>query len=150
MTLQVPISIMEEILRHGEDSYPEEGAGVLLGHVRGDDRQVSLARPVENTFIKGERARRYLIDPEALFQAELEAEKHGLEVIGIFHSHPDHPAEPSEFDRNWALPWFSYLISSIHNGKIDASRSWRLNEDRGHFHEESLIISEPQAEKEHE
>jgi proteasome lid subunit RPN8/RPN11 len=63
-------------------------------------------------------------------------------VIGVFHSHPDHPNQPSEFDRQWALPWFSYLITSIEKGTAVGSRSWRLEDDRTGFEEEEIIVIE--------
>ena len=64
-----------------------------------------------------------------------------LDIVGIFHSHPDHPSRPSEFDREWAMPWFSYIITSVKNGKADGSRSWLLSEDRSAFNEESIVIA---------
>jgi proteasome lid subunit RPN8/RPN11 len=89
----------------------------------------------------GARHDRYLITPQDYLHGEQEAAKLGLEVIGVFHSHPDHPDQPSEFDRKWALPWFSYLITSIQAGKAIESRSWRLSEDRSYFEEEQLSIT---------
>jgi proteasome lid subunit RPN8/RPN11 len=62
-----------------------------------------------------------------------------MEVVGVFHSHPDHPAEPSEFDRGMAWPWFTYVITRVERGKAAESRAWRLAEDRGDFVEERLI-----------
>jgi proteasome lid subunit RPN8/RPN11 len=72
----------------------------------------------------------------------LEAERLGLSLIGVFHSHPDHPDQPSEFDRQWAQPFFSYIITSVEAGKAVESRSWRLEEDRSQFVEEIIQITE--------
>jgi len=63
-----------------------------------------------------------------------------LDVLGVFHSHPDHPNQPSEFDREWAMPWFSYVITSINLGRAVASRSWLLSEDRAQFAEEQIAV----------
>jgi proteasome lid subunit RPN8/RPN11 len=79
-----------------------------------------------------------LITPEDYLNAELEADRLGLSLIGVFHSHPDHPNRPSEFDRDWAQPFFSYIITSVDSGKTIESRSWRLLEDRSQFVEEKI------------
>ncbi len=84
------------------------------------------------------RLTRYLIGPEEYLRAELEAERLGLDLVGVFHSHPDHPNSPSEFDRDWAQPLFSYVITSIRSGKAEASRCWRLQDDRAAFVEELI------------
>jgi proteasome lid subunit RPN8/RPN11 len=141
MTLHVSKALLNLIHEHGRDHYPEEGAGILLGEAGDASRRVLRIRPVENAFQESRRNHRYLIEPKEMLDAELEAERLGLEVIGVFHSHPDHPARPSEFDREWALPWYSYLITSVRAGKAHESRCWRLSEDRGRFEEESLKIS---------
>ena len=126
------------IQRHGEESYPEEGAGLLLGKLQDQNRKVTDLMPLDNTFEGGKRKRRYLISPEAMIEAEERAEALGLEILGVFHSHPDHPAQPSEFDRTWAWPWFAYVITSIQNGQSENSRAWLLKEDRSGFDEITL------------
>ena len=70
----------------------------------------------------------------------MEAERRGLDLVGVFHSHPDHPDLPSEYDREWAQPNFSYLITSVEKGTVLESRSWRLIEDRSAFVEEALFV----------
>ena len=87
------------------------------------------------------RHNRYLITPEDYLKAELAAERLGLGLIGVFHSHPDHPNRPSEYDREWAQPFFSYIITSVEKGKAIESRSWRLMEDRSQFVEEKIQIN---------
>ena len=83
-----------------------------------------------------------MISPQELLKGEKQAAARGLDVLGVFHSHPDHPNQPSEFDRQWALPWFSYLITSVNEGKSAGARSWRLSEDRKSFTEEEIQITE--------
>jgi proteasome lid subunit RPN8/RPN11 len=79
----------------------------------------------------------------------MEAEARGLEVIGYFHSHPDHPARPSEFDRDHAWPWYSYLILAVHDGRTVARRSWQLREDRSTFDEETIVPAENNPNERH-
>jgi len=148
MSLSLPAPLLEEIQAHGTRAYPEEGAGLLLGAFEGNDRRVSRLLPLANHFRSESRNRRYLIEPRDLLAAEDEAERQGLEVVGVFHSHPDHPARASDFDTQWALPVYSYLITQIQAGEAIESRSWRLAEDRGKMTEEPLQITElPDAEE---
>ncbi len=138
MALQITQEILDQIHRHGEAAYPEEGAGFLLGS-DGDSRRVSAIHPLANAREDSARRNRYLITPQDYLQAEVTADRLGLSLIGVFHSHPDHPNRPSEYDREWAQPFFSYLITSVEGGRAVESRSWRLQEDRSAFIEENLI-----------
>ncbi len=141
MILEFQAEILSQIRAHGESSYPEEGVGFLLGDTNRDDiRRVAAILPLKNEREGADRRNRYLVSPQDLLRGEEQAAQSGLELIGIFHSHPDHPDRPSEFDREWALPWFSYLITSVNDGQAAGSRSWRLADDRSHFIEESLRI----------
>ncbi len=142
MTLFASPGLLDQIRAHGEASYPEEGAGLLLGEVRGGDRRATALRPLTNAHPQGGRRRRYRIEPAEMMAAEDEADALGLEVIGVFHSHPDHPAEASETDRELALPWFSYVITSVRSGQAAESRSWRLVDDRSGMVEEELLVAE--------
>ncbi len=128
---------MTQIHAHGEQAYPEEGAGFLLGD-DGAERVVKKILPLANSREDTARHNRYLITPEDYLKAELEAGRLRLSLIGVFHSHPDHPNRPSEFDRDWAQPFFSYIITSVDSGKAIESRSWRLLEDRSQFVEEKI------------
>ncbi len=142
MELLIPKEILKKIYLYGEASYPEEGAGFLLGQdtpVRRVEAILELANARENQA----RHNRYLITPQDYLWSEDEAERLGLSLIGVFHSHPDHPDQPSEFDREWAQPWFSYLITSVQNGVPMSSRSWRLLEDHSAFVEEKVLVEEP-------
>jgi len=134
--------LLRRIHAHGEAAYPDEGAGFLLGFVNGDERFVSAILPLENAREAGARRNRYLLTPQDFLRAEQEAARLGLDLLGVFHSHPDHPSQPSEFDREWALPWFSYLISSVQAGQTAGSRCWRLVEDRSGFYEEPILLLE--------
>lgn len=141
MRLHIASRLLGEIRSHGEECYPEEGAGFLLGKNQGD-RRVEQIIIVQNDGEPGARQNRYLIDPLTYMKAELAAQDGGLEVIGVFHSHPDHPDQPSEYDRDWAQPGFSYVITSVEGGKAAGSRSWRLTEDRSGFDEEELLTGD--------
>ncbi len=140
MTLDISKELLDQIHAHGEKAYPEEGAGFLLGN----EGKVERILPLENSREDGARHNRFLITPEDYLHAELTADRLGLSLIGVFHSHPDHPNRPSEYDREWAQPFFSYIITSVNQGKAIESRSWRLLEDRSKFEEETIQISEPQ------
>jgi proteasome lid subunit RPN8/RPN11 len=138
MTLRLTWDVYAKIRAHLENAYPEEGAGFLLGQEQGKVRFIEHILPQSNEFNAAERRRRYLIDAREMLEAEDAADELGLEILGIFHSHPDHPPEPSSFDLEWSLPWFSYLITSVVNGAAISSRCWRLNHDRSGFDEERL------------
>lgn len=139
MKIHIPIDLLNQIHAHGEAAYPEEGAGFLLGREDGATRQVISILAAENSREDGARRNRYLLSPEELLRAEEAAQRLGMSLLGVFHSHPDHPAQPSEFDREWALPWFSYVITGVNTGKADRSRSWRLSDDRRQFNEETIL-----------
>lgn len=134
--LVIPAGLMRLIHAHGEMAYPEEGAGFLLGQLG----QVMDILPLGNAREDEARRNRYLIAPADYVKAEVTAEERGLDLIGVFHSHPDHPNRPSDFDREWAQPFFSYVITSVNSGSAEGSRSWRLAEDRSRFVEEEIEI----------
>jgi proteasome lid subunit RPN8/RPN11 len=115
---------------------------LMLGKMTGEVKKVEMILPLENTREDQARHNRYLLDPQDYLRGEMEAAQLGLDVLGVFHSHPDHPNHPSEFDREWAMPWFSYLITSVQGGKAVESRSWLLAEDRSAFSEEQIEIEE--------
>jgi proteasome lid subunit RPN8/RPN11 len=142
MHLIISKDTLTAIHQHGEKAYPEEGAGLLLGKANGIVKVVATILPLENTREDAARHNRYLLNPQDYLRGELEAVRIGMDVLGVFHSHPDHPNQPSEFDREWAMPWFSYLITSVQGGQAVASRSWLLSEDRSAFAEETIQIKE--------
>jgi len=135
--LVVPGRLIEQMNAHVENAYPEEGAGFLIGEA-GEVREIMA---LSNSREEGARHNRFLFSPEDYLQAELKAEGLGLSLIGVFHSHPDCPNIPSEFDREWAQPFFSYIITRVDSGKAVNSRSWKLLEDRSKYEEEEIEIS---------
>jgi proteasome lid subunit RPN8/RPN11 len=138
--LVVPNHLLERINTHLEKAYPEEGAGFLLG----EPGEVKEILALSNSREDGARHNRFLIEPEDYLQAELAADRLGLSLIGVFHSHPDCPNVPSEYDREWAQPFFAYLITRVDQGKVANHRAWRLVEDRSRFEEEDIQATEPQ------
>jgi proteasome lid subunit RPN8/RPN11 len=137
--LLVPERLIEQMNAHMEKAYPEEGAGFLIG----EPGEVKEILALSNSREDGARHNRFLFTPEDYLQAEWEAESLGLSLIGVFHSHPDSPNVPSDYDREWAQPFFSYIITRVDNGKAVNSRSWKLAEDRSKFEEEPIQVSEP-------
>lgn len=141
MSLELSPELLAGIHDHGEEAYPDEGAGFLLGATDGERRLVRAILPLENSREEEARHNRYLLTPEDFLRGEQEAARQGLDLLGVFHSHPDHPNRPSEFDREWAMPWFSYVITSVQAGRAAGSRSWRLEEDRSSFFEETIEVT---------
>ena len=135
--LVVPNQLVEQINEHVEKAYPEEGAGFLIG----DDGEVKEIVALSNAREDEARHNRFLITPEEYLKAELKADSLGLSLIGVFHSHPDCPNVPSEYDREWAQPFFSYIITRVDEGKAVSHRSWRLVEDRSKYDEEEIKIA---------
>ncbi len=142
MMLFLSQEILKRIHQHGEQAYPEEGAGLLLGETKGNEQQVREIVTLTNEREGDARHNRYQLSPQDYLMGEQLADRMGLDVLGVFHSHPDHPNQPSEFDRQWAWPNFSYLITSVVQGVAVESRSWRLNEDRASFSEEKVEVIE--------
>ena len=141
MAIETTTEVLDEIRRHGEETFPYECCGFLLGTQNGESKTLSELRSAENE--KEENLeRRFLITPQKYMQAERYALSQGLDVLGFYHSHPDHPARPSQFDLDHAWPNQSYIIVSIMNGKSDALTSWILKEDRSAFDEEPIGIKE--------
>lgn len=145
MILEITTNLLDQIHAHGENSYPEEGAGLLLGNSNGDTRVVKAILKLTNAREDKARHNRYLLTAQDMMLGEREAMRLGLDILGVFHSHPDHPNRPSAFDREWAMPWFSYIITSVNQGKAVGSRSWRLSDDRDEFAEESIQVGDDEV-----
>lgn len=128
------------MLTHLSDAFPNEGCGFLLGRTVSGERMVTEVRPVRNAQ-EGDQRRRFLIDPVDYIRAENYALEQDLELLGIYHSHPQHPAIPSEHDLKQAVPGFSYVIASVMDGKPVKVTSWRLNEVGSAFEEEFIANS---------
>ena len=153
MALQVDKAHVEAIRRHGSEVYPSECCGVLLGKADGGVKRVTevvaLANlrhdparaqellPVDDPGRETER-NRFLIDPLAQLRVEKDARARGLDVVGYYHSHPDHPARPSNYDRDHAWPWYSYVIIAVEQGVPKDFTSWVLAEDRSAFLSEEI------------
>lgn len=120
---------------HAREGYPHEVVGILAGH-RGDNVVTHVVSLVNER--ADSPANRYHVSALVLFKAEQALEAEGLEVVGYYHSHPDHPARYSDFDRDHALPNMSYVIVSVAAGAIADTRSWRLRDDRGAMDEEPI------------
>ena len=130
---------------HAEQTYPEECCGLLLGAstAAGTSTGHVVYRVVRMDNVQDEnRARRFLISPAQYLAAERSALAAGMELLGFYHSHPDHPAVPSEFDTQHALPWFAYVIISVRNRVSAELTAWVLREDRSQFEPRS-ITEEP-------
>lgn len=133
MKLIIPQAIHAELRAHLEGNFPNEGGGFLIGQLADGQRHVTEIRLEANTFATEEQYHRYLMEQGAFQAAEDYADANGLTLLGYFHSHPDHPAIPSEFDRVHALPNFAYLIVSVRGGVGAESLAWELAQDRGSF-----------------
>jgi proteasome lid subunit RPN8/RPN11 len=148
--LSINSELADKIRAHGVETYPYECCGALLGHdgqlqpeaeARGQNvsRQVLGLFPLVNRRDDSPR-NRFSVTADDVRAAEKAARAQKLEVIGWYHSHPDHPARPSDYDRDHAWPWYSYIIVSVHQGAPQDMTSWRLNDDRQSFSPEAIEI----------
>jgi proteasome lid subunit RPN8/RPN11 len=127
----------ELMLKDAIQAFPDECCGFLFGQEDADDNRIISAIQVVNNAKEGDKRRRFVIAPLDYIKAEQYADDHRLTLLGVYHSHPNHPAIPSEHDRVAAQPFFSYIIISVLAGKIGPVRSWRLNE-ASQFEEETV------------
>jgi proteasome lid subunit RPN8/RPN11 len=146
LNLSINEAVVEKIRQHGAESYPNECCGALLG--RDSDTETVPARaarevleifPLVNRREDSPR-NRFFITAEDAHDADKAAHAQALDLIGWYHSHPDHPARPSEYDREHAWPWYSYIIVSVQSGNPRDMTSWRLQDDRSAFVAEELEI----------
>ncbi len=134
---------LDDIKRHAEQEYPHECCGLLIGRIEdnGRTRVVSETCRVANAWAESDdRDHRMLIMPEDYMRAERRFGKQGLGVVGNYHSHPDHPAVPSQFDLEHVAPWptMSYIVVSVREGRAADLRSWEMESDRSRFNEEEI------------
>jgi proteasome lid subunit RPN8/RPN11 len=133
----------DAIKAEGEKTYPNECCGVLLGRLSDlGDKAVEGIIPINNAREAEERYHRFQIAAEDLMRAEREARKRRQDVLGFYHSHPDHPALPSDFDREQALPFYSYIIIPVERGRAGDFTSWELAADRSRFDPEAVVLAE--------
>ena len=155
MSLLLNKSHLESIRQHAAKDYPSECCGMMLGKADADRKTVTEVVPLTNLRHDPARSQellplddqsreteknRFLIDPLDQLRVEKDARKRGLDVLGYYHSHPDHPARPSDYDRDHAWPWYSYVIISVEKGVPKDLTSWLLAEDRSTFGAEALMI----------
>ena len=156
--LKLAAQHVDAIRHHGEREYAAECCGILLGHTDAGHKVVTEVVPLRNLRHDPERAQellpleepsresernRFLIDPRDQLRVEKDARARQLEVLGYYHSHPDHPARPSEYDREHAWPWYSYVIISVEQGEATDLKSWVLTEDRSRFERQAVEIENP-------
>jgi proteasome lid subunit RPN8/RPN11 len=143
MKVSISEAHLREVEAHGESTYPNEGAGFILGKVQGEVAVVEAILPIANKRETEAQYNRYELTPDDYAHSELEAARKGIDLLGIFHSHPDHPARPSEFDRDHALPNFTYFITSVVKGKAEVTYAWRLQPDRASFDQDEIETALP-------
>ena len=143
--------IAQQIRNHGAETYPHECCGALLGRDGVDGQATSAGsvqlplreivglHPLINRRDDSPR-NRFAVTPEDVRDAEKAAQEKKLDIVGWYHSHPDHPAKPSQYDREHAWPWYSYVIVSVANGKPAEMTSWRLSDDRADYACEEIAI----------
>jgi len=125
----------------GEKAYPNECCGVMIGEIGKDGvKTVKCVQAIENSWEDGEQYHRFLITPEDIMRAEQTARSMKLDVVGFYHSHPDCEAVPSEYDKNHALPFYSYVIVSVKQGKSDELTSSELTLNRAEFLREEYKV----------
>jgi len=151
-TLWISDHLAEKIRAHGAETYPHECCGALLGRdssletgTKSERESLTPPREILSLFPLVNRRddsprNRFSVTAEDVLDAEKAARQQGLEVVGWYHSHPDHPARPSQYDRDHAWPWYSYIIVSVQNGSPQDMTSWRLNDDREEFAPEGVEI----------
>ncbi len=138
--------VLDAIRRYGANAYPEEGCGFLLGTVMDDgtNRVTALHRAANRR--SENRERRYELTADDYRDADTAAQAQGLDVVGVYHSHPDHPARPSETDLEEAtFPGYTYVIVSVHDGTPEEVTAWTLAPDRSEFRRENIVVPSREA-----
>ena len=128
----------EEMVAHARQTFPNECCGAMLGSIQGDKKVVKVALPLRNSFA-GRQEARYELRPEDLLQADREARSRSMDLIGIYHSHPDCDAYFSETDLKNSCPWYSFVVLSVYKGEFDHANSWLPNADQTAADKEELI-----------
>jgi proteasome lid subunit RPN8/RPN11 len=138
--ITIGLEQLTEIREHGVRDYPYECCGLLLGRYEADGKVVNQTYPISNAREESAKRNRFLIRPEELMQGERYAREKELEVVGFYHSHPDSPAVPSQYDLEHAWPTYSYIIVSTSAEKAGELYSWEQEADRSKFNQEELRI----------
>lgn len=147
MNVVLPAGLQQRIFQHLEAAYPNEGGGFLLGELSADTVTIVDIVPVENVFEAEEQYHRYAMTPLDWARLEDQADERGLTLVGYFHSHPDSPAIPSVYDRDHALPNFTYIITQVQSAKAVDMRVWRLRADRQQFDADNLTIEAEESKR---
>ena len=129
---------LSEIRTHGISDYPYECCGLLLGWFGPDGKTVTETFPISNAREESAKRNRFLITPEELLRGEQYARSNNLEVVGFYHSHPDSPAVPSQYDLEHAWPTYSYIIVSTSADRANDLFSWEQEPDRSRFNQEEM------------
>lgn len=150
MILKLLRQHIQTIYTHAETTYPEECCGIIFGHLTSEGKTVVEVMSTENAWnaetaadfpkddtLDYSKKQRYAIAPQVMLQAQREARERNLNIVGIYHSHTDHPAIPSEFDRQCAWQEYSYIIVSVQNGKASDIKNWCLD-DNHQFQQEAI------------
>ena len=151
---------LDAVRAHGVETFPNECCGVILGDVEAGIKVVQEIRPLPNVFEPSAefetsvlpngaetpvsevgQERRYLVSPDQMFALMQEERRTKRKILGFYHSHPNHPALPSEYDRVWASPWYTYIIVSIRDRQPADLTAWRLDDDGAKFESEEMQIS---------
>jgi len=138
VALTITPAVDQAIRQHGAETYPHECCGALYGA----NGRVTDILALPNVTEEGPR-RRFRISDKDYLKTERRASELGAELLGFYHSHPDHPARPSQYDLDHAFPTFSYIIVSVREGKPEDMTSWRLRDDRSAFDPEELVVDAP-------
>ena len=141
MPITLTSTQVDDVRNHAEAAFPHECCGLLLGHVNGKEKSVAALFRTNNARKKEDQHHRFLIDPRDFMQAEQRARQQNMDVIGVYHSHPNEAAQPSAYDVDHAWPWYSYVIVSVQAGKADDLTSWTLRDDRSAFDQESINVN---------
>lgn len=141
--LLLPESLARQIEKEGSAAYPNECCGIMYGKDGLEGRNVERIEAVANVFDEVERYHRFSISPQQLMAAEKKAGDEGRLVLGFYHSHPDHPARPSEYDRQHAWPFYSYVIVAISKGEPLDMTSWILDEATETFSRQDIHETTP-------
>jgi proteasome lid subunit RPN8/RPN11 len=137
--IQLASQLWNAISAHGEEEYPHECCGLLIGQFSENGAKIVRSTfPISNARESNAKRNRFLIRPEDLMRGERYASEEGLEVVGFYHSPPDHGAVPSQYDLEHAWPVYSYVVLAVHAGRAHDLRSWELRPDRAVFNEEDI------------
>ena len=142
LTLQIQPDHDQAIRDHGRRAFPHECCGFMLGHDIDGVRTITKVMPATNIRGEEELHNRFTISPEAHLLADKMARAEQLDILGYYHSHPNAPARPSQYDQDHAWPFSSYVIVSVADGEPDQMTSWVLEDDRSKFNEQKIVIAQ--------